>query len=36
MLEPVAETRLLMEGLNAANFKGLNRLLREKPADAET
>jgi hypothetical protein len=35
-LEPVAETRLLMEGLNAANFKGLNRLLREKPADAET
>jgi hypothetical protein len=35
-LEPVAETRLLMEGLNAANFKGLDRLLRDKPADVET
>jgi hypothetical protein len=35
-LEPVAETRLLMEGLNTANFKGLDRLLREKPADVET
>jgi hypothetical protein len=34
--EPVAETRLLMEGLNAANFKGLDRLLRDKPADDET
>jgi hypothetical protein len=33
--EAVAETRLLMEGLNAANFKGLDRLLRDKPADAE-
>jgi hypothetical protein len=35
-LEPVAETRLLMEGLNASNFKSLDRLLREKPADVET
>jgi hypothetical protein len=33
--EPVADTRLLMEGLNAANFKGLDRLLRDKPADDE-
>lgn len=35
-LEPVAETRLLMEGLNQANFRGAERLLKEKPADAET
>jgi cytochrome c556 len=35
-LEAVAETRLLMEGLNQANFRGLERLLRQKPADAET
>lgn len=34
-LEAVAETRLLMEGLNQANFRGLDRLLRQKPADAE-
>lgn len=34
--EPVAETRLLMEGLDGANFKGLDRLLRDKPADDET
>jgi hypothetical protein len=33
--EPVAETRLLMEGLNQANFRGLERLLRERPASAE-
>ncbi len=33
--EPVAEARLLMEGLSAANFKGLDRQLRDKPADAE-
>lgn len=35
-LEPVAETRLLMEGLNQSNFRGLERLLKERPADAET
>jgi hypothetical protein len=34
-LEPVAETRLLMEGLNQPNFKGLEKLLKEKPADDE-
>jgi cytochrome c556 len=35
-LEPVAETRLLMEALNQANFRGLERLLKQKPADVET
>lgn len=35
-LEPVAETRLLMEGLNQANFRGMERLLKEKPADKES
>jgi hypothetical protein len=34
-LEPVAETRLLMEGLAQANFSGLERLLKDKPADNE-
>src|SRR5271168_2428196 len=34
-LEPVAETRLLMEGLAHANFRGAERLLQEKPAGAE-
>lgn len=34
-LEAVAETRLLMEGLNQANFRGLERLLKEKPAEAD-
>jgi cytochrome c556 len=35
-LEPVAETQLLMDGLNQANFRGLEKLLKEKPADAES
>lgn len=35
-LEPVAETRLLMEGLAASNFRGLDRLLRQQPANVET
>ena len=35
-LEPVAETKLLMEGLAHANFKGLERHLTAKPADAQT
>jgi hypothetical protein len=35
-LEPVAETHLLMEGIAKPNFRGLEKLLREKPADAET
>jgi len=35
-LEPVAETRLLMEGLLQANFRGFERLLRQNPADVES
>lgn len=34
-LEAVAETRLLMEGLAQANFRGLERLLKQPPKDAE-
>jgi hypothetical protein len=34
-LEPVAETRLLMEGLAHPNFRGAERHLREKPAGLE-
>jgi hypothetical protein len=34
-LEAVAETKLLMEGLNQANFRGLERLLKQQPADEE-
>ncbi len=30
---PVAETPLLMDGLALPNFRGLERILREKPAD---
>lgn len=30
-LEAVAETKLLMEGLNQANFRGLENLLKQKP-----
>ncbi|HEV3259650.1 MAG TPA: cytochrome c [Gemmataceae bacterium] len=33
--QPVAETRLLMEGINLANLKGLEDLLGKKPADVE-
>ncbi len=32
-LEPVAETKLLMVGLASANFKGLERILRDPPKD---
>jgi hypothetical protein len=32
-LIPVAETKLLMEGLAHANFRGLERLLKQQPAD---
>src|SRR6516162_10265085 len=35
-LEPVAETHLLMEGLAHANFRGLEKLLTQKPADVQT
>ncbi len=34
-LQPVAETRLLMEGLAAANFHGLERQLKERPRQPE-
>jgi hypothetical protein len=33
-LEAVAETKLLMDALLHPNFKGLDRLLRQRPADA--
>lgn len=32
-LEPVAETKLVMQGLASANFKGLERILSEPPKD---
>lgn len=34
-LEPVAETRLLMEGLALPNFRGAEKLLRQKPDSTE-
>jgi len=33
--EPIAETKLLMEGLARPNFQGLGRILVEAPKDAE-
>lgn len=35
-LEPIAETRLLMEGLAHANFRGLERNLNKKPIDDQS
>jgi hypothetical protein len=35
-LEAVAETKLLMEGLAHANFRGMEKLLRQKPGDVQT
>ena len=35
-LEPVAETKLLMEGLLQANFRGLEKNLHQAPTDQET
>src|SRR5687768_9503071 len=35
-LEAVADTKLLMEGLNQSNLRGLEKLLKERPADVET
>jgi hypothetical protein len=35
-LTPIAETRLLMEGLAHANFRGLERILKQKPAGAQS
>lgn len=34
-LEAVAETKLLMEGLNQANFRGLENLLKQRPDSLE-
>src|SRR5437762_6739429 len=34
-LEPVAETKLIMEGLIHPNFRGLERLLNQKNPDAQ-
>jgi hypothetical protein len=34
-LEPIAETKLLMEGLAHANFRGLERILTEQPAEVQ-
>jgi hypothetical protein len=33
--EAVAETKLLMEGLALSNYRGLEKLLKDKPADDE-
>jgi len=35
-LVPIAETKLLMEGLAHANFRGLERILKQKPAEAQS
>lgn len=32
-LEPIAETKLLMVGIASANYKGLERILRDPPKD---
>jgi hypothetical protein len=34
-LEPVADTRLLMQGMANANFRGLERLLQQQPSNAQ-
>ena len=33
--EPIAETKLLMEGINQPNFQGIQRLLAKEPATIE-
>ena len=35
-MEAVAETKLLMEGINQVNYRGLDRLLQQRPGDDET
>jgi len=35
-LTPVAETKLIMQGVAHANYQGLERNLKQKPADVET
>jgi len=34
-LEPIAETKLIMEGLAHTNFRGLEKLLTERPTDVK-
>ncbi len=34
-LEPVAETRLLMQGINQPNFEGLEKILRDRPREGD-
>ncbi len=34
--EVIAETSLLMDGLNLPNYRSLEKLLKQKPADADT
>lgn len=34
-LEPVAETKLIMDGLADPNLRGLGKILRDKPKEAE-
>lgn len=34
--EVIAETSLLMDGLNQSNYRSLEKLLKQTPADAET
>jgi hypothetical protein len=34
-LEAIAETKLIMEGLAQANFRGLERILSQKPKDVQ-
>ena len=35
-LEPIAETKLLMEGMAHPNFRGVERILSEKPAEEKS
>jgi hypothetical protein len=35
-LTPVAETKLVMEGVALANYQGIDKNLKQKPEDAET
>ena len=34
--DAVAETSLLMDGLNDSNYRGLEKLLKQKPTDADS
>src|SRR5262245_60590679 len=34
-LEPIAETKLIMDGIAHANYRGLEKLLAQQPADAQ-